>query len=135
MMRTTAEWGDGRWVAMYEHFFSNTYGETITMNTFFSNKCITLLIRGSINLLILSTMVVEFIGTPLVTQAHMSQIPQDTNQAFKRFCSFYYKYNQDPKAYQDTEVCQQLSNSFSSVLKQDSPNGYSAWPTVSLYTL
>jgi len=102
----------------------------------FSNKCITLLIRGSINLLILSAIVAEFIGTPVVTHAQMSRTRQDTNQAFENFCSFYYKYSQDPNAYQDTEHCQQLSNSFSSVLMQDSPNGYSAWPTqASLFTL
>jgi hypothetical protein len=106
------------------------------MDTFFSNKCITLLIRGSIDLLILSAIIAAFLGTPVMAHAQMSRTRQDTNQAFNVFCSFYYKYSQDPHAYQDTELCQQLSNSFSSVLMQDSPNGYSAWPTqASLFTL
>ncbi len=105
------------------------------MNTFFSNKCILLLIRGTISLLILSTMVVEFINTPMVTQAKMSQTQPNISQAFKHFCFWYYNDGQDSNAARDTHVCQNLSSSFSSLLKQDAPKGYKQWSACSLHDL
>ncbi len=120
----------------YEHFFSNNYGDNITMYTFFSNKCCLLLIEGAINLLILSAMIAEFTGASLRAHAQMSLIQSDTSQAFNAFCSFYYKKSRDRNAQQNTQVCQQLSYGFSSLLKQDSPNGYTRWPIqASLRTL
>src|SRR5260370_20579709 len=102
--------------------------ETITMNTFFSNQCISLLIRRTISLLILSTMVVEFISTSLVTHAQMSQTQPNISRAFQQFCFFYYNDGQDSNAHQDTQVCQSLSLPFSSLLKKDAPKGYKQWP-------
>src|SRR6267378_2315253 len=136
MIHTIAEWGGWRWVTIMNTFFSNNYGDNITMNTLFSNKCCLLLIEGAINLLILSAMIAEFTGTSLRAQAQMSLTQPDTNQAFNVFCSSHYKKIQDRNAQQDTQVCQQLSYGFSSLLKQDSPNGYTRWPIqASLHTL
>jgi hypothetical protein len=98
------------------------------MITSFSSKCSILLIKRAITLLILSAIVAEFIGIPLKAYAQMPQTQRKVSQAFKDFCPLYYNKIKDSNAKQDTQICQKMSDSFSSLLMQDSPNGYTFWP-------
>ena len=99
------------------------------MSTSFASKCSILLIKRAITLLILSAIAAEFIGIPLTAYAQIPQTQRGISQAFKDFCPLYYNKIKDSNAKQDTQTCQRMSNSFSSLLVQDSPNGYTFWPT------
>ncbi|HEY4033879.1 MAG TPA: hypothetical protein VGL94_07965, partial [Ktedonobacteraceae bacterium] len=98
------------------------------MNTSFSSKCGILLIKRAITLLILSAIAAEFFGIPLQAYAQMPQTQLKVSQAFKDFCPLYYNKIKDSNAKQDTQICQKMGDSFSSLLMQDSPNGYTFWP-------
>lgn len=106
------------------------------MNTFFTNNRCSLVLRGAINLLILSAIVSTFFGIPLKTYAQTLSAQSTITQDFNDFCTFYYKKHQSGQANQNSQSCQQMSASFSSLLILDSPNGYIFWPTqLSLHSL
>lgn len=99
------------------------------MSTSFSSKPSLLLIKGAINLLILSALVITFFSLALRAYAQIPQTQLNIIQSFNDFCPFYYKWRKDSNAKQDSLICQTMGVSFSSFLMQNSPNGYTFWPT------
>ncbi len=109
------------------------------MKTSLSNKGTTLLIRGAISMLILSTIATGLLISPsqhsfakqsLVERSSTKQ-PSDQQkllkQAFKDFCFIYYHDGQDKEEDQDTRVCQNQSSAFASLLLDESPKGSKQW--------
>ena len=104
-----------------------------------SNKSRTLLIRGTINMLMLSTIVTRLLIIPsqhsfakqtLVEQRSTAQTSGQQKmlkQAFKDFCFIYYHIRQNDNEDQNTQVCQNQSSAFASLLLQESPKGSKQW--------
>ena len=117
------------------------------MKTSLFNKCRSLLIRGAINILTLSTIVVVLISPSQDSFAKQKSFEQKSTkqttdkqklikQGFKDFCFFYYHDGQDKEENQDTRVCQRLSSAFASLMLNDSPVGSKQWPVqLSLHDL
>ncbi len=117
------------------------------MKTSLFNMRRSLLIRGAINILILSTIAVVLISPSQDSFAKQTSFEQKSTkqttdeqklikQGFKDFCFFYYHDGQDKEEDQDTRVCQRLSSAFASLMLNDSPVGSKQWPVqLSLHDL
>lgn len=96
------------------------------MKPFFPTKHKALLIGGAINLLMLCILVTSAIGPSLMAYAQMTDNQQDP---FSIFCNFYYHAGKDLNADADTTICSKQSNTFLSLLQQEtSPDNYNKWP-------
>src|SRR5437763_13327410 len=96
------------------------------MKTFFSTKHKALLIGGVVNLLILCVAVTVVIGPSPGTHAQTAWAQKDS---FSVFCNFYYHEGKDPNADADTTICNKQSNTFLSILQQEtSTDNYAKWP-------
>ncbi|HEY4033880.1 MAG TPA: hypothetical protein VGL94_07970 [Ktedonobacteraceae bacterium] len=101
------------------------------MNTSFTNKCCLLVIRGAINLLILSALAAGFLIGPTLSAFAWSSTQSSRMDAFNKFCTFYYNDGNDSEAASDVTACMGESSAFASLLKDEAQDP-GQWPTRSL---
>src|SRR4051794_38413292 len=107
------------------------------MNTFFMNTCRTILVRGGVNLFILSIVAIGLFSVPQQSfAASLNRTNASTTaNSFSVFCHFYYYDGQDTTPKQDTQACQQGSKAFGRLLTRLAGHNASMWPVVSLHAL
>ena len=98
------------------------------MDTFFANKCCLLVIRGAINLLILSAIATGFLIGPTLSALAWSSTQSSRMNAFNKFCTFYYNDGNDSDAASDVAACMGESSAFASLLKDEAQDP-GQWPT------